>query len=122
MSSSEATITAPGATEQQKSTRTRKANTKVASKKEGKPTKKQAKAKKAAIKKEKPAAHEGSKKAIVLELLRRKEGATIADIAKATQWQNHSICGFISGTLTKKMGLTVESVKKDSGERTYRIG
>src|SRR5262252_4764242 len=50
----------------------------------------------------------GTKKEIVLELLRRKDGATIADIAKATQWQNHSIRGFISGTVSKKMGLAVE--------------
>jgi hypothetical protein len=58
---------------------------------------------------------------IVLELLRRKEGATLAEIAKATDWQNHSIRGFISGTLTKKMGLNVESAKNATGERTYRI-
>ena len=58
--------------------------------------------------------------AIVLELLRRKEGATTAEIAKATDWQNHTIRGFISGTITKKMGLPVESVKNHSGERTYR--
>ena len=119
MSSSETTITAPGTTNQPKSKRAKKANTKVASKKET--TKKQAKAKKAATTKEKPAAREGSKKAIILELLRRKEGATIAEVVKATQWQNHSIRGFISGTITKKMGLTVESVKSDTGDRTYRI-
>ena len=62
-----------------------------------------------------------TKKAIVLALLRRKEGATTAEIGKATDWQNHSIRGFISGTLGKKMGLNVESAKNDSGERTYRI-
>jgi hypothetical protein len=53
--------------------------------------------------------------------LRRKEGATIADIAKATDWQNHSIRGFLSGTVTKKMGLVLESSKDEGGERTYRI-
>ena len=63
----------------------------------------------------------GTKKEIVLELLRRKEGATIAEIAKATQWQNHSIRGFISGTISKKMRLAVESSKNDAGERTYKV-
>src|SRR5690349_19238457 len=62
-----------------------------------------------------------TKKERVLELLRRKEGATIAEIAKATDWQNHSIRGFISGTLTKKMGLAADSVRNEGGERTYRI-
>ena len=69
----------------------------------------------------KAAPREGSKKEIVLALLRRKEGATMAEIAKATDWQNHSIRGFISGQLTKKMGLAVESSKNESGERTYRL-
>jgi DNA replication initiation complex subunit (GINS family) len=64
---------------------------------------------------------EFSKKEIVLDLLRRKSGATMAEIAKATDWQNHSIRGFISGNIGKKMGLTVESSKNDAGERTYRI-
>ena len=63
----------------------------------------------------------GTKKEIVLELLRRKDGATIAEIAKATQWQNHSIRGFISATVSKKMGLAVESYKNAVGERMYRI-
>ena len=77
-------------------------------------SRKAAKAKDAA-----PVAREGSKKAIVLELLRRKEGATLAEIRKATGWQNHSIRGFISGT-TKKMGLKVESTKRGD-ERVYQI-
>jgi hypothetical protein len=64
---------------------------------------------------------DGTKKAIILELLRRKEGATIAEIAKSTNWQNHSIRGFISGTVSKKMGLAVESSTNAAKERTYRI-
>jgi hypothetical protein len=46
-----------------------------------------------------------TKKTLVPELLRREEGATIVVIGKATHWQNHTIRGFISGTVTKKMGL-----------------
>jgi hypothetical protein len=68
-----------------------------------------------------PAAREGSKKALVLDLLRRKGGATLAEIAKATEWQNHSIRGFISGTITKKMGFQVESTKNADGGRNYKL-
>jgi hypothetical protein len=68
-----------------------------------------------------PTAREGSKKAIVLEMLRRPEGATLADIQSATGWQPHSVRGFISGALGKKMGLTVESFKTPEGARAYRI-
>ena len=67
------------------------------------------------------APREGSKKQIVLDLLRRKGGATMAEIAEATDWQNHSIRGFISGNLVKKMGLAVESSKNEAGDRTYHI-
>ena len=82
--------------------------------------KKQAKEKVAKVKEAK-VPREFSKKNIVLDLLRRPKGATMAEIAKATDWQNHSIRGFISGNLTKKMGLTVESTKNEAGERTYKI-
>jgi uncharacterized protein DUF3489 len=41
-------------------------------------------------------------------LLQRKEVATIAEIAKSTAWQHHSIRGFVSRAITKKMGLAVE--------------
>jgi len=41
---------------------------------------------------------------------------------KATGWQKHSVRGFISGTLGKKMGLTVDSVRREDGERVYSIG
>jgi hypothetical protein len=88
---------------------------KKVAKEKTKPNKKAAKALEAAV------PRDFSKKSIVLDLLRRKDGATMAEIAKATDWQNHSIRGFISGNLTKKMGLTVESTKNEAGERTYRI-
>jgi len=66
-------------------------------------------------------ARQGSKKAQVLELLRRPDGATLADIMEATGWQAHSVRGFLSGSLGKKMGLKVESFKRPEGERAYRI-
>jgi hypothetical protein len=50
-----------------------------------------------------------------------REGPTLAEIAKATKRQNHSIRGFISGSITKKMGLAVESSKNESWA-PYRIG
>jgi hypothetical protein len=83
---------------------------------------KKAKVAKAARTKEGAAVpREFSKKAIVLDMLRRKEGATLTEIAKATGWQNHSIRGFISGTIVKKMSLTVESTKNDAGDRLYKV-
>jgi hypothetical protein len=58
---------------------------------------------------------------MVLELMSRKQGAAMSEIGKATGWQNHTIRGFISGNVTKKMGLAVESFKNEAGERIYRI-
>jgi hypothetical protein len=69
-----------------------------------------------------PTAREGSKKAIVLDLLRRPEGVTLAEIQSATGWQAHSVRGFISGAITKKMGLSVASAKREDGCRVYRVG
>jgi hypothetical protein len=63
----------------------------------------------------------GTKKALILDLLRRKQGATLAEIMKATDWQAHSVRGFIAGTLGKKMGLSVESFKNATDERSYRL-
>jgi hypothetical protein len=68
-----------------------------------------------------PSARPGTKTAIVLELLRRPEGATLAELRAATGWQPHSVRGFLSGGLGKKMGLTVESLKTAEGARAYRI-
>jgi len=64
---------------------------------------------------------DGSKKAEVLGLLQRKGGATLTQIMKATGCQAHSVRGFISGTLGKKMRLTVDSIRREDGERVYSI-
>jgi Protein of unknown function (DUF3489) len=64
---------------------------------------------------------DGSKAAKILDLLKRPNGATLAEIMKATNWQAHSVRGFISGSLGKKMGLTVVSAKRENGERVYSI-
>jgi uncharacterized protein DUF3489 len=64
---------------------------------------------------------QNSKKAQVIKMLEAADGATLADIMKATNWQSHSVRGFISGSLVKKMGLKVESFKRENGERAYRI-
>jgi hypothetical protein len=70
---------------------------------------------------EKIGTRDGSKKTIVLGLMQRPKGATLAEIMEATAWQAHSVRGFISGTLGKKMGLKVESTKREDGTRTYSI-
>ena len=62
----------------------------------------------------------GSKKDIVLGLLRRGNGATLDEIMTATGWQAHSVRGFISGTLVKKLNLQVTSEKRE-GKRVYSV-
>lgn len=63
----------------------------------------------------------GSKQDKVLKLLRRKDGATLPDICSQTGWQAHSARGFLSGTVRKKLGLTLLSEKGDDGARRYRL-
>jgi Protein of unknown function (DUF3489) len=64
---------------------------------------------------------DGSKAAKIIDLLKRPNGATLTEIMKATDWQAHSVRGFISGSLGKKLGLTVLSTKREDGERVYSI-
>jgi len=66
-------------------------------------------------------AREGSKTAKILALLNRPGGGTIKELMKATGWQAHSVRGFLSGTVGKKMELTVLSTKTEDGGRSYSI-
>jgi hypothetical protein len=66
-------------------------------------------------------ARQDSKKANILDLLRRSAGATLEELMTATGWQAHSVRGFISGSITKKMGLKVKSSKREDGQRVYQI-
>ena len=69
-----------------------------------------------------------SKQALVIEMLKRPEGATIAQICEATSWQAHTVRGTFAGALKKKLGLTIVSEKIEgpagtpgAGQRLYRI-
>ena len=71
-----------------------------------------------------PSAEPGkdTKLGILITALRRKKGATIADLIEATGWQAHSVRGAISGALKKKLKLEVMSEVVDGRGRVYRIG
>lgn len=64
----------------------------------------------------------GTKLATMIDLLHRNGGATIAEIVDATSWQPHSVRGAISGSLKKKLGLSVLSETVEGRGRVYRIG
>jgi hypothetical protein len=64
---------------------------------------------------------QNSKTQNVIDLLKAPGGATLNQLMKATGWQAHSVRGFLSGTVGKKMGLTVISIKTEAGERAYSI-
>jgi hypothetical protein len=64
---------------------------------------------------------DGTKQATLIAMLRRKAGATIAQIVEATGWQPHTVRGAFAGALKKKLGLTIISEKVEGKERVYRI-
>lgn len=61
-----------------------------------------------------------TKQAQVVALLKRSGGATLQHLMRATGWQAHSVRGFISGALGKRLRLKIESFKNSRGERAYR--
>ena len=64
---------------------------------------------------------EVSKQALLVELMSRPEGATLTQMVQATGWQAHTVRGCLAGTLKKKLGLLIDSVKETGGERVYRV-
>jgi hypothetical protein len=64
---------------------------------------------------------DGTKQAQLIAMLRRPEGATIAQIVEATGWQSHTVRGAFAGALKKKLGLEVTSEKVEGSERVYKI-
>jgi hypothetical protein len=62
-----------------------------------------------------------TKTAVALKALHRKRGASIVELREMTGWQAHSVRGFLSGALRKKLGLAVMSEVGKDGVRRYRI-
>ena len=61
-----------------------------------------------------------TKAAQVIALLRQPAGASLKSVMQATGWQAHSVRGFMSGHLRKKLGLRVKSFRRN-GERVYSL-
>ena len=93
-----------------------KANTRPAARKTGKI---RTPARSAAVSPE-GAARPHTKHARIIAMLRVPDGATIAAIMTATEWQSHSVRGFLAGVVRKKLGLNLFSEQTDKG-RVYRI-
>ncbi len=68
-----------------------------------------------------PTLRTGTKQALLIAMLQRTDGATMAEIIAATGWQAHSARGAMSGALGKKLGLEVVSARDDARGRVYRI-
>ncbi len=62
-----------------------------------------------------------TKQAVLIDLLRCPDGATIAQMIAETGWQPHSVRGFLAGTVKKKLGLPLISERSDNGPRRYRV-
>jgi hypothetical protein len=63
----------------------------------------------------------GTKQALLVEMLRRPEGATIDEIVATTSWQPHTVRGAFAGALKKRLGLSIVSEKVEGRGRVFRI-
>jgi len=78
-------------------------------------------ASKAEVKADDPKLECVTKQERMLTLLSQSEGASIEEMMQATDWQQHSVRGFLAGTVKKKFGFSLTSSKLDDGVRRYRI-
>lgn len=67
----------------------------------------------------KPRTRDNSKQAQVIAMLKRPEGATIAQICEATGWMPHTVRGTFAGAFKKKLGLQITSAKEAGADRIY---
>jgi hypothetical protein len=67
------------------------------------------------------APRQGTKQAVLIDLLKRKGGASLEEMIAATGWQKHSIRGALSGSIQKKLRQTVTSVQVKGRGRVYRL-
>jgi len=70
---------------------------------------------------ESPSEPTASKQDRVLALLRRQQGASIAEICEATGWQPQSVRGWMAGAAKKRLGLVLVSEKDEGGVRRYHV-
>jgi hypothetical protein len=73
------------------------------------------------LKAHQPQVERVTKRERVLTMLSQPEGASIAEMMQATDWQQHSVRGFLAGTVKKKLGFSLTSLKPNDGVRRYRI-
>jgi hypothetical protein len=97
-----------------------KSKPKAAARSTGRKAAKPASRKRSAPASSKPTAGPDTKNARIIAMLRTPAGATIAAIVTATNWQQHSVRGFLAGVVRKKLGLNLVSEQTDKG-RVYRI-
>jgi Protein of unknown function (DUF3489) len=97
-----------------------KSKPKAAARSTGRKTAKPASRKRSVPTSSKPTAGPDTKNARIIAMLRTPAGATIAAIVTATDWQQHSVRGFLAGVVRKKLGLNLVSEQTDKG-RIYRI-